>query len=262
MIEPRRDEAQKSVMSAFLVSVDETTERLVLRELLEYCHSISGETFDHAFSGAGEDLTILLTAFHLAKDTGRGFSGFLTDEALETFVGALPLESLPCLEDAIDVSIGMILQNGLTPRLSKEWQVPAPFSGNLRGPLRRLGLIDHDGIWTEKSIPIQIRSGFLDGTGETGSPEAQALIEEYARNSVQHMPPAIKSMVRRLHPFSPQVDRFECESVFADAWRFGHWLSQTQKRRTANLGRDLLVHHVLDQILIDRHNGETAACFE
>lgn len=245
-----------STMPMPLISVDEDVERLVLGELLDYCESITGTNFDHQLMGAGEGLTILLAKFDLAKDTGAGFSGYLTGDVRETYLWSTDLGSLPSLEDLIAVCLSMANQYDRTPEASDNWKMPASFSGNLVAPLRKLELIDSNGFWTKTSIPIQLRSGFLRAFGDQGCPEANDLIARYADSSILNMPTHVAKALSKLDPFSPRYKRFACERTFADAWRFGCWLNNEQNQRCAPLGFDVAVHHVVDQILINRHNGK------
>lgn len=239
-----------------LISVGEDVERLVLGELLDYCESITGTSFDHMCMGAGEGLTVLLAKFDLAKETGVGFSGYLTGDMRETYLWSTDLRCLPSLEDLIDVCLSMANQYDRTPETSDNWKMPASFSGNLVAPLRKLDLIDSNGFWTKASIPIQLRSGFLRALGDEGCPEANDLVAHYADSSILNMPTHVSEALSKLDPFSFHYDRFTCERTFGDAWRFGSWLNNEQKQRCAPLGGDVVVHHVVDQILINRHNGK------
>lgn len=100
-----------------LFLVDEATERVVLGELLDYCEHLTGMSFDHNCMGAGEALTILLSDFGLARETGTGFSHLLSGEIRETFISAMYLETLPCLEDLIDVCLSMATQYDTSPHI-------------------------------------------------------------------------------------------------------------------------------------------------
>ncbi|MEM9584262.1 MAG: hypothetical protein AAGA08_14225 [Pseudomonadota bacterium] len=154
-----------------LISDDEDVERLVLSELLDYCESIAGTNFDHQFMWAGECLTIRLAKFDLAKDTGVGFSRYLTGDVRETYLWSTDLGHLPSLEDPIAVCLSMANQYDRTPQTSNNWKMQASLSGNSIAPLRKLELIDSHGFWTKTALLIQLRSGFLRAFCDEGCPE-------------------------------------------------------------------------------------------
>ncbi|MBI1493886.1 hypothetical protein [Halocynthiibacter styelae] len=240
---------------SFFFDLPDDEERSLIAALVDYCAGLSGEQFEHMYMSAGERLTILFSDFGFARETGVGFEALEKKEARHRMIAARPFEELPCLEDALHCAFYMADQYDISPDEQGVWRSKAAFSTELKRILNRLGLIDRDGFWTEYSVPVQLRGGYLIADGDRGCEQGNHCVERLALSTISDMPEAAKKLLDMSDSFSPDHERYGCYGIFGAMWRFGGWPSEGERSRIANLGCDPLITKVVDQILINQHNS-------
>lgn len=219
----------------------ETEERRFVRRLVECILADSfGDSFflESLFWGNQKDMVGLVTAIGPASINGDRFVLHGGPDAVLERIDRFGLSQLPCLEDTLQVALGVSYhRHGRLPEWSDPHSAPQ-FEPRFRSILFDLGLVSADGVPDTKFYPFLISAWLLGpckGTLFEGDanwhPDVARVLESLCDRTWNNAPEDFRNRLRS----NDEHHARRARGMLGTMWRYGYWLSEAELDRTIDL---------------------------